>query len=252
MVTRTFFTVLILCIFLSASFANASDLKIIAEEYPPYSYRIDGVERGIFVDLVQLIQEKLGDTPSEIKFYPWARGYRMLQAGEVDILLPMSMTAERSTMFKFVGPVFWDDIYFYRKKGSKVNVFNFGDAKEVGKIAVTRDDISHHVLASMGYHNLDYSSGLEFDFMKLLHGRADLVPMGRRVISYFFKRTHALDFKEIERVGPPVYFLSSYIAFSRQISDTVIKKWQAAFDELRENGEFQKILDKYFPPDRVD
>lgn len=222
-----------------------------AEEYPPYSYRMDGQSRGIFIDLVQRIQEKLGDEPSKVVFNPWARGYRKLQSGEVDILFPMSMTAERSVMFKFVGPVFWDDVYFYRKKGSKVVLKNHGDAKKVGKIAVTRDDISHHVLVSMGYRNLDYSSGLKFDFMKLLHGRADLVPMGRRVISYFFKRNQDLDFKEIERVGPPVFFLSSYIAFSRQTPDTVIKNWQSAFDELRKNGEFQKILDKYFPPDMV-
>ncbi|WP_421904156.1 substrate-binding periplasmic protein [Maridesulfovibrio sp.] len=223
-----------------------------AEEYPPYSYLQDGKPKGLFIDLVHRIQEKLDGECSEVKFYPWARGYKKLQAGEGDVLFPMCMTTERSTMFKFVGPVFWDDIYFYRKKGSNIELKNFDDAKKVGKIAVTRYDVFHQNLASMGYTNLDFSASPKFDFMKLLRDRVDLVPMGRKVISYFFERNPELDFNMLERVGPPVFFTSNYIAFSIDTPDEIVRKWQRALEQLKKEGEWLEIVDKYFPPDSVD
>jgi len=222
-----------------------------AEEYPPYSYQIDSEGKGIFIDLVQLIQAKLGEKPSEITFYPWARGYKMLESGVGDILFPMCMTSERSAQFKFVGPVFWDDIYFYRKKGSGIDIKRIDDARKVGKIAVTRSDVFHQNLVSMGYTNLDVSSSQKCDFLKLIRGRVDLVPMGRKAISYFFKRNPELDFSQLERVGPPIFFTTNYLAFALNTPDEVVQKWQVAFDELKREGEWLKIVDKYFPPDSV-
>lgn len=240
---------MVVCLVLSSVYAQASGLKLMAEEYPPYSYHRDGEDRGVFIDLVQMIQAKLGESPSEINFYPWARGYKKLQTGEGDVLFPMCMTSERSVMFKFVGPVFWDDIYFFRKKGSGIKLKKFADAKGVDKISVTRDDIFQLNLDRLGYTNLDLSTSPRSDLMKLLNDRVDLVPMGRKVISYFFKQNPELDFNRIERVGPPIFFTTNYIAFSLDTPDEVVLKWQAAFDELKKDGEWLKILDRYFPPD---
>ncbi|WP_420250634.1 MULTISPECIES: substrate-binding periplasmic protein [unclassified Maridesulfovibrio] len=249
----TAFRIFVLALFLSlvSVKADASKLKLMAEEYPPFSYKQEGKPKGLFIDLVNKIQEKLDAESSEVTFYPWARGYKMLQVGEGDALFPMCMTAERSGMFKFVGPIFWDDVYFYTTKESGVDLKELGDAKKVGKIAVTRDDVFHQNLVSMGYTNLDVSSSQKCDFLKLLKGRADLVPMGRKAISYFFDRNPELDLSLLERVGPPIFFTSSYIAFKNDTSDEVVSKWQAAFDELKMEGEWLKILDKYFPPDLV-
>ncbi len=242
---------LLFCLLFLPPFAHASDLKIMAEQYPPYSYREDGATKGLFVELVRRIQVKLGEKPAEISFYPWARGYEMLKGGVGDILLPMCMTSERSALFKFVGPVFWDDVYFYRRKGSSIDLKGLDDARKVGKIAVTRFDVYHQNLVAMGYTNLDVSSAQKCDFLKLMRGRVDLVPMGRKAISYFFEHNPELDLNQLERVGPSVFFTTNYIAFALKTPDELILKWQAALDELKAEGEWQKIADKYFPPERL-
>ncbi len=236
------------CLLIISTNAYSSSLKIMAEEYPPYSYQQEGKARGLFIDLVRNIQEMLDEEPSGVTFYPWARGYKRLEYGSGDILMPMCMTPERSLKFKFVGPVFWDDIYFYRRKGSGVELDNVDDARKVHMITVTRDDILHQNLVSMGYTNLDLSASTKCDFMKLIRGRADLVPMGRKVISYFFKCNPELDLNKVERVGPSVFFTTNYIAFAKHVPDEVVRKWQIAFDELKASGKWQKIVDKYFPP----
>ena len=240
---------LLMCLSFISTNAYASGLKIMAEEYPPYSYKLEGKAHGLFIDLMHKIQGKLKEEPSDVTFYPWARGYKILEHGAGDILLPMCMTPERSLKFKFVGPVFWDDIYFYRRKGSGIELENVDDARKVHTITVTRYDVFHQNLVSMGYTNLDLSASPKCDFMKLIRGRADLVPMGRKVISYFFKCNPELDFNKVERVGPSVFFTTNYIAFAKHVPDEVIHKWQQALDELKVEGEWQKIVDKYFPPD---
>jgi len=241
--------VLLICLFFISTFAHASGLKVMAEEYPPYSYTLKGKAHGLFIDLVRKIQAKLQESPCDVKFYPWARGYKILECGSGDVLLPMCMTPERSVKFKFVGPVFWDDIYFYSRKGSGIELEKVDDARKVNAIAVTRYDVFHQNLVSLGYTNLDLSSSPKSDFMKLFHGRADLVPMGRKVISYFFKRNPELDFNKLERVGTSVFFTTNYIAFAKHVPDEVVHRWQQALDELKAEGEWQKIVDEYFPPE---
>ena len=232
--------------------ARAADLKIMAEEYPPYSYRLAGKPAGLVVDLVYMIHEQMGEDLPDIKFYPWARGYKNLLSGVGDALFPMAMTPERSGLFKFVGPVLWDDIYFYRKKGVGVEISCVDDAKKVKKIAVTRDDVFHKNLIGMGFTNLDISSSQKSDFLKLLKGRVDLVPMGCKSYCYFMKKYPELNPDDYERVGPTVFFTTAYIAFNKNTPDSVIEKWQKALDELKAQGRWLEIVEEYFPPEAID
>ncbi|WP_161625360.1 substrate-binding periplasmic protein [Maridesulfovibrio hydrothermalis] len=225
----------------------ATELYITAEHYPPYSYKENGRPTGFLVELVHQIQEKIGEEKGEINFYPWARAYKQLQVGIADVLFPMGMTPERSAMFKFVGPVFWNDIYFYRLKGSSVVVESVEDARKVGKIAVTRDDLYHQTLRDMGFTNLDVSSSHKSDYLKLLKGRVDLLPMGERTLPHFLRAVPELGANDLERVGPAIFFTTTYIAFSLKTPDAVIKKWQEALDDLKKGGNWNNIMDKYFP-----
>lgn len=184
---------------------SAADLFIMAEEYPPYSYTENGQASGLMVDIVRQIQERLGRKKSEIHFYPWARSYKKLQNGTGEVLFPMAMTPERSTMFKFVGPIFWDDVYFYCKKGHRIKIDSVSDAKTAGLIAVTRDDIYHQNLVSMGFTNLDVSASYKSDVLKLVKGRVDLLPVGIKALPYFVQGLPELNIDDLERTGPPIF-----------------------------------------------
>lgn len=229
----------------------ASGLHIMAEQYPPYSYHEGGKPKGLVVEIVNLIYEKMNMPAPDIHFYPWARGYKKLQTGVGDVLFPMGMTPKRSVQFKFVGPIFWDNVHFYRKKGSTVVVDSIDDAKSVGKIAVTREDIYYHNLENMGFENLDVSSSQRSDFLKLMKGRVDLIPVGSKSLLYFTKGIPGLDVSDFEKVGPPVFFTTTYIAFALKTPDEVVTKWQVAFDDLKKGEYWQVLLDKYFPPDQA-
>ncbi|TIH17378.1 ABC transporter substrate-binding protein [Marinifilum sp. JC120] len=235
----------------SSAFVRASDFHVMTEHYPPYSYLENGKPTGLFVELFRMIEDKLGQPSAKIYFYPWARAYITLKKNRGEVLFPMALNEDRKKLFKFVGPVFLTDIYFYKKKGSPLRLSRVEDAKKIGRIGVTRDDLFHHKLANMGFTNLDVSTSQRSDFFKVQRERVDFVPMGERTIGPFLKGIPELDTDDFEQVGPVLFESSAYIAFSSTTPDSVIRKWQMALDELKEEGEWVRVLDKYFPPDQV-
>lgn len=238
----------VLIIFLPQAAYSASDYYVMAEDYPPYCYEQGGKPTGFLVELFRLIQDKAESEQSEIHFLPWARAYKKLQDGSGDILFPMGMTPQRHEVFKFVGPIFWNNVYFYRKKGADVHFERLDDAKKVGKIAVTRGDLYYHKLVNKGFCNLDLSSDHKFDFLKLSRGRVALVPMGEKTFPFFMAENPELNADDYEQVGPPLFTTTTYIAFSLKTPDSVVKKWQRALDILMEDGSWQVVMDKFFPP----
>ncbi|WP_245577195.1 substrate-binding periplasmic protein [Maridesulfovibrio zosterae] len=218
-----------------------------AENYPPYCYEHDGKPTGFFVDIFRLLESRMDMKKNEIHFLPWARSYKRLLNGTGDVLFPMGMTPQRHEQFKFVGPVFWNTVYFYRKKGSKIDIGSIEDAKKTRRIAVTRDDLYYYKLVNKGFTNLDLSAGHEYDFLKVLKGRAALTPMGDITYFPFMKKHSDLNADDYEKIGPPIFLTTTYLAFALKTPDFVIKKWQRALDEVMQDGTWQLIMDKYFP-----
>ncbi|ADU61546.1 MAG: transporter substrate-binding domain-containing protein [Pseudodesulfovibrio sp.] len=229
--------------------ALAGGVHVMTEQYPPFSYQVDGEARGFCVELVQRILERLGLGESDIVFYPWARAYMKLKEEDGHVLFPMSRSVERDGLFRFVGPVFDDTLYFFRRKGSAVQVQGLADARRVGAIGVTRDDFYHQFLVEHGFANLDISVCQLHDFRKLAQGRVDLVPMGEKAMSGFMARQQGLDPAMFEKAGPAIYRSEVFIGFSGSTPDEVVESWQKALDELKEAGVYGAIMNRYFPPD---
>lgn len=227
---------------------RAAEPQVMTEEYPPFSYHVDGEARGFCVEIVRRILDRLGHDDTPIVFYPWARAYMKLKTEDGHVLFPMVRSAERESLFRFVGPVFEDDVYFYRRAGSSVTVETLDDARRVGSIGVTRDDFYHQLLTGFGFANLDISASQVHDFRKLAQGRVDLVPMGERTLSSFVGRQFGLDPAMFERVGPALLRPEIFIAFSRSTPDAIVARWQGALDELKDAGVYGAIMDRYFPP----
>ncbi|WP_196772892.1 substrate-binding periplasmic protein [Pseudodesulfovibrio alkaliphilus] len=228
--------------------AQADDLHVMTERYPPFSYQVDGEPRGFCVDLVRRILDRLGLEDTEIIFYPWARAYRALQEEDGRVLFPLSRSPAREHLFRFVGPVFEDTLYFYARRGAELEIASLDDARRVGAIGVTRDDFYHQFLAARGFTNLDVSTCQAHDFRKLAQGRVDLVPMGEKALAQFVGSIDGLDPAMFERVGPPVHTSGVYIGFSRSTPDSVLRAWRQALDDLKAAGVYDAVMNRYFPP----
>ncbi|WP_319470228.1 transporter substrate-binding domain-containing protein [uncultured Pseudodesulfovibrio sp.] len=218
-----------------------------AEDYPPYSFPENGQAAGFVSEVVRLILDEAGQGETAIHFYPWARAYMKLQNGSGDVLYPMARTPGREALFRFVGPVFSDAVYFYKKRNASLTLTSIEDAKKVTSIGVTRNDLYHQLLKEKGFINLDVSSKQEHDFRKLFEGRVTLVPMGEKSIRNFMDRVQGLDLDMFEKTGPMWYRSEAYVAFSKQVPVNVVQKWQEILDRLKGTGKYEAIMNRYFP-----
>lgn len=222
--------------------SNSFSLKILTEDSPPGSFYKNGVLTGSMVEIVKEIQKKVGDT-SEITVYPWNRAYNLLETSDDVALFATTRTAERETKFKWVGPIDKVTWIFVGKKENDIKINKLEDAKKVKRIGAYRGDARAQFLENNGFKNVSLENTPEILFNLLHKNRYDLIITSEAgLITHPKNLGIASSEFEIEYV---IKSYSLYIAFSKGVSDTTIKKWQNALNELNDEGVVAKILNKY-------
>ncbi len=214
---------------------------IMTEDYPPYNYpEENGKIAGLSTEVVREILKEVGHEDN-IKIYPWARSYKIIQEKPNKVLYSMTRTPQREDMFKWVGPVAENNWVFFARKDSNIKINKLEDAKKY-TIGTYRDDACELFLKEKGFTNLQSVPDDKLNVRKLVKKRIDLwiVGLGQGV----FKAKRENFNQNIKKIYD-VKHTELYIAFSKDTDDKIIKKWQNALDKLKENGTYQKIVDKY-------
>lgn len=221
-------------------------LKIMTEEYPPYNYKEDGKLKGIAVDTMVLMLERSGSKlkREDIGILPWARGYNETLNNPGTCLFSTTRTPEREKLFKWVGPVGINKMVLTAKKDKKIVIQNTEDLKKY-KTGVIIEDIVDQILSAMhlGEGCLEKVSMTTHNIKKLNSGRIDMIGYGEDAAKWEIKR-HGFSPADYETV----YVLQSkdlYFAFHKDTPDEIIRVLQKNLDELKKEGEYQKILDLY-------
>lgn len=224
--------------------AAAGQIEMQAIVYPPLVYEEDGALRGVVPEVVREIQRLVGDD-SELKAVPWLRAYTLAQEAPGHALFAIVRTPERESLFKWVGPVFGEGDYFYKLKGSLLEINRLEDARRVPRIAVRKDGYTHQALAASGFTNLDIGPSYDSSYRKLYEGRVDLVLMGE--LTHVYMVEHAgIDPAAFERTSYKFNESSAWLAFSPDVPDALIDQWQQALDTLKADGTYQAILERNF------
>lgn len=220
----------------------SADLTILTENLPPLNYVKDGELVGPSVEIVKEIQRRVGSR-EKIQVYPWARAYKMALKDENVVLFSTTHTKERDDKFKWVGPLATKRDILVAKKSLGIIINNLDDAKKVGHIGTLRDDTREILLKRHGFTNLEPVSDEQLNAQKLVLERIDLwaykIPGLRTVCELA-----GVDHNELEEV----YHLREIdvsIAFSKKTSDSIVKKWKNAFDEMIVDGTIIQIRRKW-------
>jgi len=224
--------------------ASAEKINMQVIIYPPLAYEQEGELMGVAPEVVREIQAKIGDT-NPIHVSPWLRAYEQSQTEPMQALFAIVRIPKREKLFKWVGPIFGEGDYFFRRKGSLIEVHNIDEARNVPRIAVRRDGYTHQTLAADGFTNLDIGPSYESSYMKLAEGRVDLVLMGERTYYYMVKEA-GLDPDLFERTDCKFAESAAWLAFSLDVPDETIAKWQKALDELKAYGKYEEIMRRNF------
>ena len=239
---RFFLYILMTCLLPVQCFAEEINMQVII--YPPLAYEVDGELRGVAPDVVRAIQAEIGDT-NKIYAAPWLRAYEQTQTHERQALFAIVRIPKRENLFKWVGPIFEEGDYFFKKKGTELDVRSLRDARIVKRIAVRKDGYTHQALQEAGFDNLDISPTYDSSYKKLAEGRVDLVLLGERTY-YYMVRKAGLDHTLFEKTECKFAESGAWLAFSKDTPDETILKWQQALDTLKENGVFDQIMERNF------
>ncbi len=200
--------------------------------------------RSFLVELVREMMSEVGKQDCKIEIIPFPRGLHMVQNQNDYAFFNVGRGTSRENTAKWVGPLFESSVYFYKKKGSKVNIATIEDAKKVGFIAVQRGAGGESHLKKLGFTNLQAVLTQGHALKMLAAGRVDITPIGRNVISQLMKQ-FGVDPEGIEETGVKLADNKGYIAFSKNVPDEIIATWQAALDELLASKRYTELVQNY-------
>ncbi|WP_432467488.1 substrate-binding periplasmic protein [Agarivorans sp. Z349TD_8] len=197
---------------------------------------------GFTTDVIKEIFHRTRDIVN-IEIIPWARAYRNAKTVNNNFIFSIARTAKREAQFKWVGPIARKKARLFAKSDSLISINSLADAKKVASIGTMREDSKEQYLKQQGFTNLQSTTHWEQGLGKLLLGRTTL-----------FAATD-LDIQAISReaqINPhlmkavfTMYGYNIYIGFSQLTSDRLIARWQAALDDMKNDGSFQKLVDKW-------
>jgi arginine/ornithine transport system substrate-binding protein len=242
---------LALSLIASSLFAAEKPLRLgIEAAYPPFAFKTaDGQIAGFDYEIGNALcaemqvqcqwveQEFDGLIPS-------------LKVKKVDaILSSMTITDERRKSVDFTGKYYYSPARLVMKAGTEVDAdfANLKDKRIGVQRSTTTDRFASAVMAAQGVEVVRYTSQNEI-YLDMISGRldgtlADAIP----VEEGFLKTDNG---KGFAFVGPsftdPKYFGEGAGIAVRKGDSELLGKLNAAIQAIRENGEYQKIQDKYF------
>ncbi len=237
-----------LIVLLLTAAVGAQEMTIITENSPPFNFVKQSSLTGSSIEVVREMLRRLNQ-PDTIRILPWARGYDMALSQPNVVLFSTTRTKERENLFHWVGPIFKVRFGFYAKKGSGLRLYTLDDAKKVGAIATYKNDVKEQLLKAQGFTNLDSSKSPVSDLKKLVSGRVDLWLFDNLGVPLIAKQI-GFDPGELELVLPFKDYYS-YIAISKGTPETVVKKWQATLDDMKQDGTFEKITKQWLPDESI-
>lgn len=221
-----------------------ASLRLLTEEFPPINFSENGKPRGLTVEIVQAIQQRLGqDLPIEV--LPWARAFREAQERTPTALFATARIPEREALFQWVGPLVQFRSTVYARAGVPVQTRTLDDARHASRILVVRDWYTAQQLRTEGFRNLQTVSDPVQGVRMLMAGRAPLLA-GERVS---MPRTLALAGVKSSQIRELFSFAvnDGYIAFSLSTPKATVAAWQARLQELKRDGTFQAIYKRWLP-----
>ncbi|MDA7087453.1 ABC transporter substrate-binding protein [Pseudomonas sp. SA3-5] len=234
----------LLAAWLLCSSAAATELRLYTEENPPINFSHDGQLDGLAIAAVRELLRRTGDSGT-IHMLPWARGYLHAQ-GRANVGLFVTVrTPEREALFQWVGPLLSTTTSFYARSGSGLHIDSLDDARQVAAIGVPRDWYSQQFLEGEGFSNLYLASKPHGMLDMVLHGRIPLMAYEDQLLPSLTAKLGA-SMADLERHYSFMQS-SSYIVFSLQTDPLLVQHWQAALDDMRNDGSLARLQQQWLP-----
>lgn len=217
-------------------------LTLLTEHNPPAEYLDEqGNVGGVTTQLLQLLMQRL-NVQGTFALMPWGRAFSMARSGSNVALYETVRTAEREALFKWVGPLMLYRVSLYSLAGRvpshitpKQLADNYVACNYPGSATV-------HEIKQLGFvdgRNLVLTSKSGDCLNMLLLGRVDLLAIEDNALADYQATA-----SQSGKLLTEVLFLSErkrYLAFSLDVRDETIARWQQALEQSYRDGSMRKL-----------
>lgn len=226
--------------------ALATDLTIYTEDWPPISFKNGEKLDGMAVELVAALQKRLGSNVS-VQLVPWNRGYKALLEDPNVMLFTVGRSEEREKLMTLVGPIAVSSTVLYTRKGNAAKLLALGDDIHQVAVGAYRGSIFADTAIKKGFQTVDLAATPQVIAKMLMMKRFDLWSEGSVVVASVLKEI-GYSINDVEKVMV-LDNLELYLAFSSKTPLTIIRAWEEALRQMKKDGSFQKIHQKWLPND---
>lgn len=176
---------------LAAIVSNATELKIVAEDYPPFEYEEGGKIKGFTVEIIQTLLSKTGHQ-GKFHIFSWARAEKIVLEEKNVLIHTLTRSEKRENQYKWVGPISPREVYFFKLKERKdIQINVLADAKKYHAGTVNGQSSTGYLI-SKGFVEGKHLFSVERDSQnvrKLYLGRIELTCMIEPVFYSRIKKT---------------------------------------------------------------
>ena len=190
-------------------------------DYPPFEYI--GKKIGVKFDIQNMSFDGL--IPA-------------LKTGKIDAALSgMSATEERRKSVDFTKPYYFSDNLFIRKKGADVNATNMHLKKISAQVGTLQETAAKSICGDLAVPAENVAAAI----LALKAGKIDIVLTDSPIGYEYLKQNSDLE----EFLKLPDGTEGFAVAFDKGKHLELIGKIDAAIEELKKSGEFDKMMEKY-------
>ena len=229
-----------------AATASGKTYKIaLNAEFAPFeSMSTDGKIEGFDVDVMNAMA-KVGGFNVEYKHQPWEGLFTTINTGDADaIISAVTMTDERKQTMAFTDPYYTITQIVLVPQGKSVASVN--DLKNLDKVGVvtgqTGDLAVQKILGATSDKIVRYET-FALAAKEIENGSVDVVISDSAVVANYVKNNGDKGFAMVQ---VPDFAEEHYGIAVAKDNTELLNTFNAALKTIKENGEYQKILDKYF------
>lgn len=250
--TYLFLAICALICIISCKKDNSEDVKlrIICEEFRPYSYMESGELKGITVDVVGGIMDLAGITDKTIEVNNnWESDLETAINSDNVMLFTTVLTTDRKDKLQWVGPVMVCTTGFLGLESGNWTANSINQAQELPSVAVVTGYSTTETLENLGFGNLVYFSTMNEAIAALYAGSVstlfDLTQSVRAIAT-----ADGFDENLLEDVFN-YSTVQGYLAFSKEVPAQQVESWQDKLDQLKKQGFVQNIYNQYLPSQKA-
>lgn len=229
-----------------ATVTHAESLVLLTENLAPFNMSVSGGNfaknegvSGISSDTMRAVCERAQVECQQILRFPWGRVYQQTLNEAGYGLFSVARTAERESLFKWVGPLASNE-WVLMAKGDSPIVLNDLQGAAGYTIGGYKGDAKSQHLIDRGL-SVQTTLRDNENVSKLEKGQIDLWVTANPTGRFIAKQEGVRGLKVVQHF----HTVELYLALNKDTPDELVVKLQAALDALKADGELAKISARY-------